>query len=200
MLTTASILIPLVLGSVSIALRDGIDAWLATLLTFCGVMAILSLVGCVVAVLRVRSIRASFVPYVDAIIDGDSHVTSVYSSRRDSLTLLRCALKNNAIIDLRYDFLRAGQSLLVLALVFLLVLGVAILITQWTEVGKEPVHETTIPFALSIRGPVGGALPSDDSSSSPPVKEIPLSSDQTSLSIAEGDAESSTHESRQQIP
>lgn len=123
---TVAVLVPLCLSALTFMWRSA-DSVLpipfGIFSTLC-LLALLCLLGAIVAVIRIRSVSTYQTPGIGAIIDPASGAHREYDRRRDAYCLLWCASMNAASAGLRVDFLRAGQLLSSGALMFLVLAAV----------------------------------------------------------------------------
>lgn len=129
LLSTLGLIAPLELAATGFAWRQyaetgGMPA--IVYLLFVASLSLLAIAGW--SVIRASNLLSVSWPGIDLLIDQASDKVRTYDIHRDTMCLLWCAMANSAIANRRFDFLRAGTSLVVLSVILLLA-GAMILIT-----------------------------------------------------------------------
>jgi len=91
-----------------------------TLIVF-SILWALFLSSAVIATFRARTIRELQSIGIEAIIDTETEKLHEYDKERDGLGLLWCAKMNDAVSDLKADFIRAAQMFISISMIFLLI-------------------------------------------------------------------------------
>lgn len=94
--------------------------WPWTLIVF-SILWASFLTSAVIATFRARNIRELQSVGIEAIIDTENEKLHEYDKERDGFGLLWCAKMNDAVSDIKADFIRAAQMFISISMIFLLI-------------------------------------------------------------------------------
>ena len=119
---TVSVLVPLFLAATTYLWEHSANRTFFLIISGIG---LLFLFGAVIASFRTNDIKTLQAPGLQSLIDTDADQIYKYDRQRDAFGLLYCAQMNNAVSDLRADFLIIGQMFVNLSLVMLFILALS---------------------------------------------------------------------------
>ena len=120
---TSTLIIPLCGAVLGFLLKKSFysdSEWQWTLIVF-SILWALFLTSAVIATFRARNIRELQSVGIEAIIDTENEKLHEYDKERDGFGLLWCAKMNDAVSDLKTDFIRAAQMFISISMIFLLI-------------------------------------------------------------------------------
>lgn len=127
LLSTVGLLAPLELAAIGFAWKQYSNTGempSAVYWMFIASLFLLALAG--FAAIRASNVIMVENPGIEAVIDTDNGIVRSYEIHRDAMCLLWCSMANNAIANRRFDYLRAGTSLVVLSIFILLAGGITL--------------------------------------------------------------------------
>jgi len=146
---TISLLAPLFIAGIAYIWKQ-LPPNASIISTIVAIAGLLFLFLALIASFRANDIKSLQAPGIRAIIDTDQDKVVEYDAERDGYGLLWCAMMNEVTSDLRADFIRAGNILVSMAVILLLILGIASISARGFEITKPASEEALIETSRTL--------------------------------------------------